>query len=89
MLTLLNGVDEKTVGYLKANYPQSVAEINSIAQDLERGIVNFFGIKGEVDKLLGGIDPWTNERWPDDHYKKICESLHKLRGTSYVTSRVE
>lgn len=71
MLKLLNGVDEKTVGYLKANYPQSVAEIKSIAQDLERGIVNFFGLKGEVDKLLVGIDPWTNERWPDDHYKKI------------------
>ena len=71
MLKLLNGLDIKTINHIRTSFPGNVDEIESIARDLGRGKVEFFGLRGEVDKLLAGIDPWTKEIWPDEHYKKI------------------
>lgn len=71
MLKLLNGLDKKTLAKIKTDFETNNAEIINISDNLRRGIVEIFGLRGEVDKLMAGIDPWTNQKWLADHYKKI------------------
>ncbi len=71
MLKLLNGLDKKTLAKIKSDFEANNAEIINISDNLRRGIVEFFGLRGEVDKLIAGFDPWTNQKWPADHYKSI------------------
>ncbi len=71
MLKLLNGLDKKTLTKIKTAFEANNSEIINISDNLRRGIVEIFGLRGEVEKLIAGIDPWTNQKWPDDHYKNI------------------
>lgn len=71
MLKLLNGLDETTLLEIKKSFPKSNEEIIHISNNLKRGVVEFFGMRDEVDNLLKGVDPWTKQLWPDEHYKKI------------------
>ncbi|MDD2430439.1 MAG: heparinase II/III family protein [Firmicutes bacterium] len=71
MLKLLNGLNDKTLVFIKENFEDTNAEILNISQNLKRGITEFFGLKGDVDSLLLGVDPWTKHLWADKHYKKL------------------
>lgn len=71
MLKLLNGLDKRTVEFIRLKLQDSNLEIISIADNFTRGIVEFFGLRRSVRDLLLGVDPWTGHIWPSKHYKEL------------------